>query len=68
MVELYQQLRDSQPWDEPAFRPAFEQVFGQRMASFPPPLTDAEREELWAEYAGEPPEAEDERPDEAFPD
>jgi hypothetical protein len=39
MIELYQRLRDGQPWNEPAFRPAFEQVLGERMATFPPPLT-----------------------------
>jgi hypothetical protein len=50
MVELYQRLRDSLPWNEPAFRPAFERVFGGRMAAFPAPLSDAGRERRWAEY------------------
>jgi hypothetical protein len=55
MVEVYIRLRDSLPWYEPAFRPAFEQVFGEQMAAFPTPLSDAERERLWNEYGSEPP-------------
>src|SRR5262245_60092697 len=56
MVELYQRLRDSL-WggDEPAFRRAFEPVFGDRMAAFPAPLPDAGRERLWAEGLRESP-------------
>jgi hypothetical protein len=53
MVELYQRLRDNLPLSEPAFRPAFEQVFGDRIAAFPTPLTEGELEQLWTQCVDE---------------
>jgi hypothetical protein len=46
MVELYLCLRNNDPWREPEFRPAFEEVFGERMSAFPPELTEAECQAL----------------------
>ncbi len=55
MVELYQYLRAGEQWLEPEYRPAFEQLFGEQMAAFPEPLSDEERERLYAQHVDPPP-------------